>query len=315
MNFRDYYEVLGVDKSASAPDIKKAYRKLAAKFHPDKKTGDEEKFKEINEAYEVLSDTENRAKYDQLGSNYQSGQNFTPPPGYEDVFGGGGGFGGAGASGFSDFFDSMFSGGQSAGYSSGGFGGGGGFQQKGEDQIVKILITLDEAVNGTEKSLTIQMPTQGAGGNFSHQPKSIKVKIPAGVKQGSKIRLAGQGVAGMGGGPKGDLYLEVDLQNHPLFKTDGEDITLNLPITPWEAALGKKIEVPTLKGKVVMNIAAGTQSGTKLRIKGRGLGKGAKVGSQYIVIQIHTPKAETDDQKDFYKNMSKDFSFNPRKNF
>jgi curved DNA-binding protein len=313
MNFRDYYEVLGVERSASSAEIKKAYRKLAGKYHPDKASGDETKFKEVNEAYEVLSNTENRAKYDQLGSNYHDGQNFQPPPGYEDIFGGGGfgQAGGAGASGFSDFFESMFSGGQG-----GGFGqAGGGFQQKGEDQVVKVLISLDDAVNGTEKSFTLQMPVQGAAGYFSHQPKSIKVKIPAGVKQGSKIRLAGQGSEGMGGGPKGDLYLEIDLQNHPLFKVDGNDILLNLPLAPWESALGKKVEIPTLKGKVAMNIPAGTQSGAKLRIKGRGLGKGAKAGNQYIIIQIHTPKAETIEQKEFYEKMAQDFDFNPRKNF
>jgi curved DNA-binding protein len=301
MNFKDYYELLGVERSATKAEIKKAFRKLAAKYHPDKKTGDETKFKEINEAYEVLSDDNNRAKYDQLGSNYHEGQNFQPPPGH------GGGFGGGD---FSDFFDSMFSGGGQAGH--GGFGGG--FQQKGEDQTVRLMISLEEAVNGTEKSLTIQMPI--AGNHLSHQPKSIKVKIPAGVKTGSKIRLSGQGMDGAGGGPKGDLYLEIALQNHPLYKLEDDDVILNLPLAPWEAALGKKIEIPTLKGKVAMNIAAGTQSGSKLRIKGRGLGKGDKAGNQYVVIQIHSPKAETDQQQEFYRNMEKTFAgFNPRKTF
>ena len=160
------------------------------------------------------------------------------------------------------------------------------------------------------------MPTQNTSGHFSHQPKTIKVKIPAGVKQGSKIRLAGQAMPGIGGGAKGDLYLEIELQNHLLFEIDGEDIILNLPLAPWEAALGKKIEIPTLKGKIAMNIPAGTQSGTKLRIKGRGLGSGIKIGNQYVVVQIYSPKAETDDQKEFYTNMEKTFSqFNPRHHF
>ncbi len=319
MKYQDYYEVLGVDKTATEAEIKKAYRKLAGKHHPDKKTGDEAKFKELNEAYEVLGDADNRAKYDQLGSNYQDGQNFTPPPGYEDIFGGGGGagggFGGGGGQGFSNFFDSMFTG-QEAGGMGGGYGGmgGGGFQQKGEDQSVKVLITLEEAIEGTEKSLTIQMPTVGSAGHYNHQPKTIKVKIPAGVKAGSKIRLAGQGMEGMGGGPKGDLYLEVDLQNHPLYKVEGVDVILNLPITPWEAALGAKVEIPTLKGKVAMNIAAGSKSGAKLRIRGRGLGKGPKVGNQFVVIQIQTPAAETDEQKAFYANMAETFDFSPREN-
>lgn len=313
MEYKDYYELLGVERSASEAEIKKAYRKLAGKFHPDKPTGSETKFKEINEAYEVLGNAENRAKYDQLGSNYQNGQSFQAPPGYEDIFGGGG-FGGQGEQGFSSFFDFMFTG-QSAG---GGFGGGGhgqGFQQKGEDQTVKVLISLEEAVAGTQKSLTIQMPKMGAGGHYSHQPKTIKVKIPAGVKQGSKIRLSGQGMDGSNGGPKGDLYLEVDLQNHPLYKVDGNDVILNLPVTPWEAALGAKVEIPTLKGKVAMNIAPGSKSGSKLRIKGRGLGKGTSLGNQLVIIQIHTPPAETAEQKEFYEQMKSSFDFNPRKNF
>lgn len=318
MKYTDYYETLGVDRSASEADIKKAFRKLAAKYHPDKPSGDEAKFKEINEAYEVLCDKEKRQMYDQLGPNYHNGQNFQPPPGFEEMFGGFGGFGGsqgAGASGFSDFFDSMFGGGFQQGNGRGGFGGHQQFQQKGEDQTVKVLVTLEDAVHGAEKSLTIQMPTQGRQGGFSHQPKNLKVRIPAGVKQGSRIRLSGQGQPGYGGGPNGDLYLEVDLQNHPLFKVDGDDVILNLPLAPWEAALGTKVEVPTLKGKVAMNIPVGTQSGAKLRIKGRGLGKEDRAGNQYVLVQIHTPPADSDDAKEFYAKMAEKFPFNPRHHF
>ncbi len=313
MEYKDYYEILGVERSASEAEIKKAYRKLAAKHHPDKPSGDETKFKEINEAYEVLGDTEKRQMYDQLGPNYHNGQNFQPPPDFESMFGGG--FGGAGgqAGGFSDFFESMFGGGFGG---QGGFGHQGqGFQQKGDDQIVKVLVTLEEAVNGAAKSLNLQMPNPNQFGQVSHQPKQLKVKIPAGVKQGSRIRLSGQGSPGFGGGPNGDLYLEVDLQNHPLYKVDGDDIILNLPLTPWEAALGTKVEIPTLKGKVNMNIPAGTQSGSKLRIKGRGLGKGDKAGNQYILVQIHTPPADSDDAKAFYEEMATKMPFNPREHF
>ncbi len=233
----------------------------------------------------------------------------------------GGGFGGAGgqAGGFSDFFESMFGGGFGG---AGGFGGQGGFghqgqgfQQKGDDQIVKVLVTLEEAVNGAAKSLNLQMPNPNQFGQVSHQPKQLKVKIPAGVKQGSRIRLSGQGAPGFGGGPNGDLYLEVDLQNHPLYKVDGDDIILNLPLTPWEAALGTKVKIPTLKGKVNMNIPAGTQSGSKLRIKGRGLGKDDKAGNQFIVVQIHTPPADSDDAKAFYEDMATKMPFNPREHF
>jgi len=318
MEYKDYYETLGVDRTADEATIKKSFRKLAAKYHPDKPTGDEAKFKEINEAYEVLGDAEKRRVYDQLGPNYHNGQQFEPPPGFEQMFGGS--FGGGGASGFSDFFDQLFGGGfsSSGGHSGfGGFGGAGGqnFQQKGEDQTVKVLVSLEEAVNGVEKSLTIQMPMQNAAGHYTHQPKNLKVRIPAGVKQGSRIRLSGQGMPGYGGGPNGDLYLEVDLQNHPLYRVDGEDIILNLPLTPWEAALGTKVEVPTLKGNVSMNIAAGTQSGAKLRIKGRGLGKGDKAGNQYVVVQIHLPAADSEEAKQFYEQMAEKMPFNPRTHF
>ncbi len=306
MDYKDYYKLLGVERSTSGAEIKKAFRKLAAKYHPDKKTGNETKFKEINEAYEVLGNKDNRVKYDQLGSNYNHGQSFQSPPGHERGFGG---FGQAGQEhDFSDFFENMFNSGQAHGHGAGGFRG---FSQKGEDQNVKLLISLEEAVNGAERSLTIQMPVQNLSG-VSHQPKVIKVKIPAGVKQGSKIRLAGQGMDGAGGGAKGDLYLEIALQKHNLFKVDGDDVILNLPLTPWEAALGTKVEIPTLKGKIAMNIVADSQSGTKLRIKGRGLGKGSNAGNQLIVVQIHVPKAESAVQQEFYKNMQQAFKFNPR---
>lgn len=320
MEYKDYYKILGVERSASEADIKKAYRKLAGKHHPDKPSGDETKFKEINEAYEVLGDKKKRQMFDQLGANYQNGQNFQPPPGFDDIFGGHGGGGQGGFSGgqtgdFSDFFSSLFGG--------GGFGqqqnGFGGFQQsqaqKGNDQIVKVLVSLEEAVQGAQKSLTIQMPSTNQFGQMAHQPKNLKIKIPAGVKQGSRIRLAGQGSAGLRGGPNGDLLLEVDLQNHPLYKLDGDDVILNLPLTPWEAALGTKIEIPTLKGKVNMAIPAGSQSGNKLRIKGRGLGKDAKAGDQYIVIQIHTPPATDEASQSFYKKMATEMPFNPRSHF
>ncbi|NCN44662.1 MAG: cytochrome C biogenesis protein [Piscirickettsiaceae bacterium CG_4_9_14_3_um_filter_43_564] len=317
MEYKDYYQILGVDRSASEADIKKAYRKLAGKYHPDKPSGDESKFKEVNEAYEVLGDKEKRQLFDQLGPNYHNGQNFQPPPGFDDIFGGHGqaGFEGGQAGDFSDFFSSLFGGG-GFGQAQGGFGG---FQQsqaqKGNDQIVKVLISLEEAVQGAQKSLTIQMPSTNQFGQMSHRPKQLKVKIPAGVKQGSRIRLAGQGSPGFGGGSNGDLLLEVDLQNHPLYKVDDEDVILNLPLTPWEAALGTKVEIPTLKGKVNMAIPASTQSGSKLRIKGRGLGKGDKAGDQYIVVQIHTPPATTDQAKAFYKKMAEEMPFNPRSHF
>jgi curved DNA-binding protein len=319
MEYKDYYDILGVERGASEAEIKKAYRKLAGKHHPDKPTGDETKFKEISEAYEVLGDKEKRRMFDQLGPNYHNGQNFTPPPDFEDMFGGGfggqGGFGSQGGADFSDFFESLFG---------GGFGGqrggqqqgfGGGFQQQGEDQSVKVLISLEEAAKGVEKSLTLQVPTAGLQGQVTQERKQLKVKIPAGVKQGSRIRLKGKGAPGFGGGPSGDLYLEIDLQSHPLYKVEDKDVQLNLPLTPWEAALGTKVSVPTLHGSVSLNIQAGTQSGAKLRLKGRGLGKGTNAGHQYVVVQIHTPPADTDEAKAFYQNMAETLPYNPRSHF
>ena len=314
MEYKDYYDILGVSRDASEAEIKKAFRRLAAKYHPDK-GGDEAKFKEINEAYEVLSDPEKRKMYDQLGANWQQGQQFDPSQ-FEEMFGGGGfgGFGGgqagAGAHDFSDFFENLFGG----GFRRGGYGGGqGGYRARGQDQIVKILVPLEDAVNGAERTLTLQVPEADQFGRVTHKTRQIKVKIPAGIREGQRIRLAGQGGPGIGGGPNGDLYLEVELQNHPLYRVKGDDIYLDLPITPWEAALGAKVEVPTLKGKVALKIPPGSQSGKKLRIKGRGLGK--IPGDQYVVLQIHTPPADTDEKKAFYEEMARKMPFNPRAHF
>ncbi len=307
MQYQDYYQTLGVSRQADEAEIKKAYRKLAGKYHPDKPTGDEAKFKDINEAYEVLSDSEKRRMFDQLGANYQNGQNVQPPPGS------GGGFSNGGGD-FSDFFEQMFAGGM--GQQQGGFGGrSAGFQRAGEDLNVKVLVSLEDAINGAEKTLNLSIPKAGLHGQVRHESKQLKVKIPVGVKQGSRIRLSGQGAEGSGGGAKGNLIIEIDLQSHPLYKVEEEDVLLNLPLTPWEAALGTKVEVPTLKGKVNMNISPGTQSGAKLRIKGRGLGKGSAVGDQYIVVQIHTPPVISDEIKIFYEKMAEVLPFNPREHF
>lgn len=309
MEYKDYYKILGVERSASEAEIKKAYRKLAAKYHPDKPTGDESKFKDISEAYEVLSDKQKRSMFDQFGSGYQNGQHFEPPPGFEGMFGGGQ------AGGFSDFFESLFRG--QGGFGGQGFGGGyagrQSFRQKGEDQVVKVLVSLEEAVNGNERNLSLQIPQADQHGRVYQLKKQIKVKIPAGIKQGQRIRLTGQGATGIGGGENGDLYLEIDLQTHPIYRVEGEDVYLDLPLTPWEAALGTKVQVPTLKGKVNMSIPAGTQSGSKLRIKGRGLGKAP--GDQYIVVQIHTPLAQDVETQAFYQNMAEKMPFNPRTHF
>lgn len=299
---QDYYHILGISRQASDAEIKKAYRKLAAKYHPDKPTGDENKFKEISEAYEVLSDSEQKKMYDHFGSDYKNAQQ--------------GGFGGGFQGGdFSDIFSDLF------GQGGGGFGGQQGFSghqrraqpQKGPDEVITVMVTLEEAISGDERAINVQ---KGAAKTSSaYETKQIRVRIPAGVKQGQKIRLKGQGAAGFNGGPNGDVLLEINLAKHPLYRVEESDLYLDLPITPWEAALGAKIAVPTIKGKVMLNIAPGSESGTKLRIKGRGLGRPREEGHQYVVLQIHTPPAETEEAKALYQQMAEVMAFDPRGHF
>ncbi|HHT00531.1 MAG TPA: J domain-containing protein [Thiomicrospira sp.] len=303
---KDYYAILGVSRTASDAEIKKAYRKKAAKFHPDKPTGDEAKFKEISEAYETLSDAEKRSMYDQFGSDYEQ-------RGAGGFGGGQGGYGGA--ADFSDIFGDMFGGGGGFGGAHGAQGGFGQQQarpQKGEDQTVKVMLSLTEAVEGTERTINVQTGNPHSN-SYSYDTKPIKVKIPAGVTQEQKIRVKGKGFSGFNGGPNGDVIIQVNLEKHPLYKVEEKDVYLDLPITPWEAALGAKVEIPTLKGKVKMAIAPGTQSGAKLRIKGRGLG--VTPGNQYVIVQIHTPPATTDADKELYEKMAEQMPFNPRADF
>ncbi|MEA1988621.1 MAG: DnaJ C-terminal domain-containing protein [Pseudomonadota bacterium] len=301
---KDYYGILGVSRSANDADIKKAYRRLAAKFHPDKPTGDEAKFKEISEAYETLSDSEKRSMYDQYGSDYEQ----RGAGGF-----GGGGFGGQGGD-FGDIFGDMFGGGGFGGQA--GHGGFGGHQQarphKGEDQVVKVMVTLQEAVEGTERTINVQTGDSRSS-SHSYETTPIKVRIPAGIIKGQKIRVKGKGFSGFNGGENGDVIIEINLQTDPRFKVEDKDVYVDLPITPWEAALGAKVEIPTIKGAIKMSIAPGTQTGTKLRIKGKGLGR--EPGNQYVNIQIHTPAAETDEQKAVYEKMAELMPFNPREHF
>jgi curved DNA-binding protein len=296
MEYKDYYQILGVARDVSKEDLKKAYRKLARKYHPDvsKETDAEAKFKELGEAYEVLKDPEKRAQYDQFGSNYKNGQSFTPPPGWGQQGGRrGGGF--DGNSNFSSFFDSMFGGGGAA-------GGRENFYAKGEDVNAKITISLEDAFNGAKK--TIRRPSG------STETGTLNVKIPAGITSGKKIRLSGQGRAGMGGSA-GDLLLEISIATHSHYRLDGSNVILDLPIAPWEAALGAKVTVPTLAGKINLTIPAGAKSGQKMRLKGRGL-PGKEVGDQIINLQIMTPAADSDKATKFYQQMAEELSFNPR---
>lgn len=308
--YKDYYKILGVEKSASQDEINKAYKKLARKYHPDLNQGDkkaEDRFKEVNEANEVLKDPEKRRMYDHLGPNWQDGQNFQRPPGFENVrfnFGGSGAnFGG---SGFSDFFETLFGGGRGfsqGGFSSDPFGGGGasfgggsgpggfsGFTQqprKGRDVEAKLPLTLEEAYHGGKKTVTLSAAPGGS-------PRSLEVNIPAGVRNGARIRLAGQGDPGPMGGPAGDMFLKVAIQAHPHFCLDDADVIYDLHLAPWDAALGTKVTIPTLSGKVELTIAPGAGSGKKFRLRGKGLGSGKTKGDQLVrvAIDVHAPATE-----------------------
>lgn len=295
MEYKDYYQILGVSRDVSKADLKKAYRLLARKYHPDvsKEANAEAKFKEVGEAYEVLKDSEKRAQYDQFGSNYKNGQSFTPPPGWGQNAGAGG------HGNFSNFFESMFGGDAGAG-----MGGGGrdNFYAPGEDVNAKITISLEDAFSGAQK--TIRRPSG------STETGTLNVKVPAGITSGKKIRLSGQGKAGMGGKP-GDLYLEIAIAPHSHYRVEGSTVLLDLPITPWEAALGAKVTVPTLAGKINLTIPAGAKSGQKMRLKGRGL-PGKEPGDQFVVLQIINPPADNKEAKKLFLQMAEELSFNPR---
>ena len=309
MKYKDYYQILGVARGASEEEIRKAYRRLARKYHPDvsQENNAEERFKEVAEAYEVLRDSEKRAAYDQLGSNWRAGQDFRPPPGWRGgPSPGGGGFGGRD---FSDFFESLF--GNLGGV--GGFGGahahargfqgggGRGFQAGGEDRTQTLEITLEEAYHGGQRALRVQGP----------EPRTLNVRIPVGVTTGQKIRLGGQGSIGIGGRSSGDLYLQIAIKPHPFYQLKERDITVELPLAPWEAALGCKVEVPTLGGMVTLNIPANASNGQKLRLRGRGL-PGQSPGDQFVVLRIVNPLADTEEARECFRRMERELPFNPR---
>ena len=304
MRFKDYYETLGVAREASPDDVKRAYRRLARKYHPDvsKEADAESRFKEIGEAYEVLKDPGKRAAYDRFGKDWKHGQEFRPPPEWERRFDfGGSGFGGefSGASGFSDFFEALF--GQGVG--PGGLQGGRGpARAGGGDRNAKIEIPLEDAYHGATRTITL------------HNGRTLSVKIPGGITEGQRIRLSGQGAGGMGGGSVGDLYLTVTHAAHPLFRTEGRDVHLTLPVAPWEAALGATVAVPTLGGRVDLKIPRGTRTGRTLRLKGRGL-PGRPKGDQYVALEIVVPPADTPEAEALYRKMAESMRFDPRAGF
>ncbi len=312
MQYKDYYKILGVEKSASPEEIKKAYRLLARKYHPDvsKEANAEEKFKEVAEAHEVLKDPEKRAAYDQLGT-YQPGQDFRPPPDWEQHFGPGHfHFSSHGGGDFSDFFSELF------GMGHRGARAGGGFAMHGQDVEVQVPVSLEESLHGTEINLQLAVVEMGEGGAPQRVPKTIKVRIPKGVTDGHRLRVPGKGGKGMGGAPDGDLYLVVALKPHALFKPNGHDLYLEVPVSPWEAALGAAVEVPTLEGRARIKIPAGARSGQKLRLSGKGLPKhGHGAGDLYAVVQVVTPSQPTEKEKALFEELARVSDFNPRRHF
>jgi len=311
MKFKDYYKILGVESSATQDEIKRAYRKLARKFHPDvsKEAQAEDRFKEVGEAYEALKDPEKRKAYDQLrNGGWRQGDEFRPPPDWQGQ--GAGGFSPEDLSGFSDFFSSLFGGGFGNG-----FGRGPARQarpQAGRDHNARIEVDLETAFSGGTRRLSLNRMVQESGGLQQTRPHDLEVRIPAGVADGQQIRLRGQGEPGVAGGPAGDLYLQVALKPHRRFEVEGRNVILHLPIAPWEAALGGKVDVPTLSGRIRLTIPPGSSSGKRFRLKGRGL-PGKTPGDQYVILKVVVPEATTDRQKALYAELAEASAFEPRR--
>ncbi|MBU3631915.1 DnaJ C-terminal domain-containing protein [Polynucleobacter sp. AP-Feld-500C-C5] len=324
MKFRDYYETLGVARTATEAEIKAAYRKLARKYHPDvnKEAGAEEQFKEIGEAYAVLKDTEKRAAYDRFGANWKNGQDFTPPPNWNEGFeysdtnygGGHPGYGGGFEGDQSEFFESLFGRGK---HRQGGRGSNSGNPRqgmnfKGQDHHAKILIDLADAYNGAKLTIALHMPTQDASGHVTTQERKLDVSIPKGIKAGQNLRLSGQGGPGIGEGPAGDLYLEIEFHQSPIYRVDGKDVFIDIPLAPWEATLGTTVNIPTPAGSTLeLKIPAGTVAGRKMRLKGKGI-PSAEPGDLFVVPTIALPPADSDAHKEAYQAFEKAFDFNPR---
>jgi curved DNA-binding protein len=317
VKYQDYYETLGIKRNATPDEIKRAYRKMARKYHPDvnKDKDAEKKFKQISEAHEVLKDPEKRKLYDELGANWKDGQNFKPPPGWENFqrghqqertsqsfhFG----------EDYSDFFEAIFGSRMKGGEASGGQGAS--WKIRGQDHEATIEITLEDAFFGATKKMSLQSLAVDPQGQIRPTVKTYEVRIPAGIADGSRIRLAGKGGEGIGGGPPGDLYLKVHLLPHKRFQIDGYDLIYELPVTPWEAALGADIPVRLLDGDISLKINPRTQSGKKMRLKGKGLlKKGSGRGDLFVQIKIVIPKTLSEREKELFAELAKISGYNPR---
>jgi len=309
MEYKDYYRIMGIERDATQDEIRRAYRKLARKYHPDvSKEGDAEaRFKEVGEAYEVLKDPEKRAAYDQLGADWKSGQDFKPPPDWDAGFEfSGGGYTAGGGGVHSDFFEELF--GRQFRHADAGRQT---FRMRGEDHHAKVLIDLEDSFSGTTRSMSLRVPEVTDEGHVITRERTLNVRIPRGIRPGQQIRLAGQGTPGSGGAGPGDLYLEVAFREHTMYRVDGSDIYLDLPVAPWEAMLGASIKAPTPLGAVDLRIPADSNQGRKLRLKGRGL-PGKSPGDLYVVLQVTLPPADSEDAKRLYGQMRDKLGFNPR---
>ncbi|MGB5255908.1 MAG: DnaJ C-terminal domain-containing protein [Woeseiaceae bacterium] len=309
MDFKDYYDIMGVKRDATQDEIKRAYRRLARKYHPDvsKEADAESRFKDLGEAYAVLKDPEKRAAYDQLGADWKAGQEFRPPPDWGSGFEFRGGFQDGGGSAYSDFFDSLF--GRDFQTTMGGRQAG--MHAHGEDHHAKVLIDLEDAYRGASRSISLGAPEIDQSGHVTTRQRTLSVKIPKGVKQGQRIRLAGQGSPGMGQGQAGDLYLEIEFKPHKLFRVEGRDVYLELPVAPWEAALGATVKAPTPAGPVDLKIPAGTSRPRKLRLRGRGI-PGKPPGDLFVELVITIPPADSESARQLYEKMQRDLSYDPR---
>ncbi|WP_459615219.1 DnaJ C-terminal domain-containing protein [Bordetella sp. 2513F-2] len=301
MEFKDYYGILGVANTASDDEIRRAYRRLARRYHPDvsKESDAEARMRDVNEAYAVLGDPEKRAAYDRLAAGVSDDGGFQPPPGWDQGFE----FRGSGADRqFSEFFSSLF-GGQ--------FGQWGAYRERGEDHQATIEIDLEDALHGAVRDISLRALVADAQGAPQVRTRTLSVRIPAGVREGQRIRLAGQGMPGQGGAPSGDLYLEVRFRPHRLYRAEGADLYLTLPVAPWEAALGATVQAPTPAGPVELAIPAGSRNGRKLRLKGRGI-PGKPPGDLYLVLDVVLPPADTPQARQAYQRMARELAFDPR---
>lgn len=309
VEYKDYYQTLGIEKDASPEDIKKAYRKLVRKYHPDvsKHKDAKEKTQEINEAYDVLGDAEKRTAYDDLGRRgRQTSEGFRPPPDWASQYD----FSGAG-DGADDIFADLFA--HMGRRGRRGAGPGAGFQMRGDDIHATITIDVRDAYTGATRNVGLRAPVQDAQGHVTMQDKTLSVNIPKGVTAGQQLRLGGQGQPGMGGGPAGDLYLEIQFSEDPRYRVEGANVYETAPVAPWEAALGARIAVPTPSGTVEVSVPAGSQTGRKLRLKGRGI-PAATPGDLYLILEVALPPANTPRAKELYEQMAREMSFNPRDN-